>query len=305
MQGGTAQGIAVGDEHLPLLYRQADAASLWAQRRYLVLIRLNLCLLVLGAGLAALSVLHPDIQKPFRLAAGFALTVTVIVSLVIKVRSYESSWYQTRAIAESVKGLAWRYMTRSEPLGDGARLTDLLRVAGNVRDEYDEVGRLLHARGGPRSEEEGLATMERVRAADRSQRIQAFARYRVEDQREWYAGKVELNERREEQLFWAALLAQLLAVGLVFLLAFEKLPLDPTGVLTASAGAVLAWARVRRHRELSRSYSAAAHALEDLGQDVAGARTDEELARFAGLVEDEISREHTLWLTRRSERAAR
>ena len=85
-----------------------------------------------------------------------------------------------------------------------------------------------------------------------------------------------------------------------FLLAYRPLPFNLTGVLTASAGAVLAWARVKRHREISRTYSAATHALEDLKPQAVNASSDEELARIAGLVEDEISREHTLWLVRRS-----
>ena len=66
--------------------------------------------------LALLALLSSGGLLPVQVSplAALVLVVSIIVSLVGRVKKFERQWFDCRAIAESVKTMAWRYMMRAE-----------------------------------------------------------------------------------------------------------------------------------------------------------------------------------------------
>src|SRR5207253_6523552 len=104
----------------PSLYRSADAASLAAQRRYVGLFRLDLILLVFAAilalGRSSTSLIVADFLG---VGAALALVGSITIKLILRVKGYDSLWFNTRAIAESAKTATWRYMVAVKPFEYG------------------------------------------------------------------------------------------------------------------------------------------------------------------------------------------
>src|SRR4051812_41344385 len=124
------------EEHYPALYRAADAASLRAQKMFLLMVRLQSVILIAGAALGTLGV-H---SMTSGVLAAITFLAGIFVSLLTTFRRYEDTWYRTRAVAESVKTSVWRFMMRAEPyegLLDAQAQTAfralLLRILGEHR----------------------------------------------------------------------------------------------------------------------------------------------------------------------------
>ena len=70
-------------------------------------------------------------------------------------------------------------------------------------------------------------------------------------------------------------------------------------LLMTSAAALIAWGEMARFRELSNSYTMARDELEGL-ESIARVRTQKaQFLDFIEIVEEPISREHTMWCVKR------
>ena len=49
------------------------------------------------------------------IAGAVALGLGSLLTLSIRVSNLDKTWFSARAVAESIKTLAWRYMTRADP----------------------------------------------------------------------------------------------------------------------------------------------------------------------------------------------
>jgi hypothetical protein len=261
-----------------------------AQRQYLRLIRINLAALLIGAAAGAAV---PAV-------AAIALVAALVATLVTQNKSYERTWYGGRAIAESVKTLAWRYMARAEPFQDGddanadelflKRLGQILQSAANLAVQLSSVS----------GADQITAHMRKVRALPLAERRDHYDECRIQDQYKWYSKKSALSERAERQFFtvmWVSNgLAVAAAVGMVF---NPDLAVNATGLFSTAAAVVFAWLQVKRHQELAQSYAIAAQELSIVHGNVSHVTMEPQFAAFVADAENAISREHTLWTARR------
>src|SRR5256885_1854042 len=91
-----------------------DAVSNEVQQRYLLLLAGDLLVLLIAALVSSFDVGQQRRQEA-HVVSGALFAVSIILSLVLALKSYERSWYRARAAAESIKTLAWRYMTGAPP----------------------------------------------------------------------------------------------------------------------------------------------------------------------------------------------
>jgi hypothetical protein len=287
---------------LPPLHDSANDASGQAQREHLRLIRISLVLLVVGAGTNVAGALHAGLQPWLLWAAAIMLLVSMILSFVVRERKADRTWFAARALAESVKSMSWRYMTRAEPYHaepdpgavDAKFREDLKRL---IEAEKDVFGSLRPPAAGAM---QITSDMRRIRLAPLEERLQLYLDARIKDQQTWYARQAERNQRNARLFFWLTIAAQGLAVVSAFWLAGNPdLKLRAAPVFAALAAALVAWTQLRRHDELAKAYALAAHELAIILSLAESLSTDEELGRFAKDAENAVSREHTLWLARR------
>lgn len=293
----TAQSV----DWLPALHGAANGASLLGQRRYFQLIRADLALLVIGAALAAPDIHNEAAARVVRTSAALVLTVGLFVALAVHLRQDRQRWYGGRAAAESIKSLAWRYMTCAQPF-------ELSRPAGEVDREFASALQAILAQSeqlalplmmisdGPQITER----MRNVRALDLPGRMQAYLEERVREQQRWYSSKAQVNAQRE-RLFTVLIIAAH-AVALlfaVFLVFRPTAPLNATGVFATMAAAFLAWLQAREHQGLAQAYAVTAHELGLVEAQALHVASEEAFATFVADAEGAISREHTLWVARR------
>src|SRR5471030_269850 len=103
------------DADFPPLYQAADKASQDAQRNLFGALGGNLTLLAVAAIMSVANVQ----TRGFALTQMVPLVGTLALTIYLAVKQPQRIWYGTRALAESVKTVSWRYMMRAEPFNRG------------------------------------------------------------------------------------------------------------------------------------------------------------------------------------------
>lgn len=282
-------------EDYPALYASSDELSARAQRRFHVLLRSNLALLVLAALLSVGATDH----------WGLAVlqATTLLLALATTVASYfyrsERVWYSARALAESIKTLAWRFMARAEPFDlDDLQADRLLqnRLAETIRQNRSLAGRFQTGLARPQVSDE----MRRVRSLNLADRISFYRLHRIVDQRNWYAAKATHNVRNGALFFYLVVAANGIAVVFALLkIRFPESGYWPTDVLVTLASAILAYIQSKRFSELAASYALTAHEIGIVEEQLRFVVEEADFSSFVGDAENAFSREHTQWEARK------
>ena len=294
----------IKEEDLPALHNAASEASTTAQNRYIKLFLFNLLLLIIGALLSAVSLQSEPVKATFAMIAGILFTFSLLVAGAIGVKRYERTWYGGRAIAESAKTLAWKYMTGAEPyeIALTPREADE-RFARDLSAVLEQRKHLSGALKGKLSISPQITdTMRLIRGLPTDERKDIYVTQRIENQREWYTEKATTNQSREWWWFILILIAQGLAAASAFVLVrWPSVPVRLAGVFATLAAGSIAWLQVKRHQELAQSYNLAAQELGVIAISATHVSTDQELSKFVSNAESAVSREHTMWVARRDQ----
>jgi hypothetical protein len=278
----------------PALYRAADSASNSAQARYLFSIRVHICLLVIGAALTV----NPLPTKEFSLVHALIFLGAIGISILLAAKNYEKTWYGARALAESVKTASWRFMMKADPFLDASSVKEVKSLFRNLLSEIlrtnNQLGEVL---GGMNSDGDQITdSMTSVRANNLQERKETYLKYRIDEQRKWYATKSALNKRRGAQFFFALMTFQILAVIFVLLrIVYPEWKLWPTDIFVVAAGGVVTWIQLKRYREITAAYSLTAHEIGIIRGKLQDSDNDEEFSEFVKDAENAFSREHTQW----------
>ncbi|WP_219702122.1 DUF4231 domain-containing protein [Marinomonas lutimaris] len=278
----------------PALYRAADSASNNAQAKYLLAIRCQIFLFLVGALLSV----NPLPTKEYSLLNALVFIAAICISILLATKNYEKTWYNSRALAESIKTASWRFMMKADPFLDATSIIEVKALFGNLLTEIlrsnNNLGEVL---GGEDSNEEQItALMLSTRNGTLVDRKAFYLKYRIDEQRKWYATKSALNKRRGGQFFFALILLQVFAVISVLLrIVYPEWSLWPTDIFVVAAGGVLTWMQLKRYREITASYSLAAHEIGIIRGMLEDSETDTKFSEFVRDSENAFSREHTQW----------
>lgn len=281
-------------EDLPALYQAADTLSLEYQRKFLRAILADITFLVAAVALSVLD--------------GVASCIPVLQALVLigafACSGYLASqrpdryWYAARAVAESIKTVAWRFVARAEPFQNDDAIDNAAfrqRLRSIVEQNKDVAGQLVSHLEQPQITD----AMRSRRVRDLPGRLDCYVKERISDQLGWYAKKARSN-RDNSTAFFAALIV---ANGLAIVLAVGRVwkpiyPYWPTEMFVTLAAALLTWIQTKRFSELSASYALAAHEISLIREQSALVDSEIELSKFVGDAENAFSREHTQWVAR-------
>lgn len=280
-------------EDLPGLYRSADDLSRKAQKSFHAALGVYFALLALAAIPSAL----PPIAWLAAIQA-IALAICVGLSIFLYHIRPDQVWYGSRAVAESVKTLSWRYVVRAEPFDNGAPDAGLfLTRLRTIVQQNERISSLLEL---DLTASQITPAMDLVRAGTFDERRTTYLVARVNDQLEWYSEKAKTNRRLSAWFFWlliAATIAALVSAGLRPYYVEQKF--WPTDIFAATAGGILGWLQVKRHSELASSYALTASEIALVRDQIREVSLDSEFSRVVGDAENAFSREHTQWLARR------
>lgn len=285
----------------------ADETAAAGQRTHLRLTRLELGLLVLAAacGLVQAPVGARDIDLG-------GVAAVILFSLGLALRAYRMTvrpttvWQDSRAAAESIKTLCWRYAVGSRlfppELDDAAAdrlfVERLQEILGSIRG-------LQQVQSVDTGHEEITPWMRGLRAASLHQRRTAYERDRIEDQQRWYARKSEVNRRQAVRWSLVVLSLEVLGVGAGTVKAFGLLTDRSSsgvllGLVATLAAAAAAWVQTKQYVTLASAYAIAKEELSTIRVLAAHATTEAAWAEFVDSAETAISREHTMWRASRS-----
>jgi hypothetical protein len=287
----------------PTTLRAARTVAALAQRRYFALLVLQLGAAFLGALLASVSaaVDSPTTAQRCRQGSAVALLVSFVVLLVGRVLRADAVWWDARAVAESIRSSAWRFMMQAPPFASANGTSPderfHLQVLETLRARADISAALERQRDGDPNEVSPL--MQKTRRAPLDERRAFYTEQRLNDQRRWYRDRARSHDRAREACFFLAILAQLAAV-LVAFLQWRPWRLNLVPLLVAVSASVTAWAQARRHEESAQAYALASQELDVMAVRLEAAADEPAFRAAVAETETAISREHTMWMARRN-----
>ncbi len=285
----------------------ADATASWGQRIHLRLTRLELGLLILAAasGFLAIKVGEREIDLGGVAAVIFFTLTLVLGAYRLSVRPTHT-WQDSRAAAESIKTLCWRYAVggRLFPTDLDPGEADRLFV-GRLREILGGIRGLQTVQPSRSGHEQITPWMRQLRSMPLDDRRSTYEHARIEDQQRWYASRTDLNRRQLGRWNVVVLALEFLGVVAGSLKAFGLLELswstgDVLGVVATVGAAAAAWVQARQYATLASAYAIANEELAAIRALVAHARDETQWAELVDSAESAISREHTMWRASRT-----
>lgn len=284
---------------MPSLYQQADAAAAQQQGFYIRASKAEYYFVLIAALFSCFFLTEQPLNKYFaRIIAG-ALTCALFIRMMSKVQQWGKKWFEARAIAESVKTSAWRYIMRVPPYQDGLdveaidslfikEIDTIFRTAPSVSSIVTSV---LIKQGVPITDH-----MRSLRSGVIGARKDLYINERVADQKEWYSLKAKMNGDYANIWFWVISGIEFVGVGVAYLMINQSTWIfNPLGFITTLTGIFLAWVQINKYQELKQTYAVAAQELSLIECQIRNVQSEDRLIERVRDAEDAISREHTMW----------
>jgi hypothetical protein len=283
------------DQDYPALYRAADSIAAKYQRYFFRAVFWHLALLVSAA---IVSVIDAKTSQD-ALFQAVLLFAALACAVYLFASHPDRHWYAARALAESIKTITWRFVTRAEPF-HGAASTAEQAFVDHLhevkRENEDTAARLTSFIG----EAQITSVMRDLRALDVDARREFYVENRIREQEGWYAKKVAFNIKMAKTFF--SMLFVVNGVAILFALLRIQFPQAvgwPTDALVPLAASLLTWIQSKKFSELAASYTLTAHEISIIHTQSHAIMSEHALARFVSDAENAFSREHTQWAARR------
>jgi hypothetical protein len=281
----------------PLLFKIADTKSKKSQN---IFIRLNIFILLLLI-LSSVSSIYTTVPKNITTFSTICLILSTLLNIYILFFRPEKSWYEGRAIAESVKTLTWKFITNTKPFKISLQQEkaeqifneNLKKIIGQRRDFYILIGQ-NYPDGNMISDE-----MISIRNCSFEERKKKYVEDRIQDQINWYSYKTKQNALNKNIALGLIIGFQILAI---FFFIFEKnlfINYSFTSILITMTSVFMTWLQLKRFQELTDAYGITATELKFIKEKSKFILDDNQLEKYVDDTETAISREHTLWLARR------
>jgi hypothetical protein len=286
------------DSCLPSLFQSSDSASLTAQAHYFRALKSYLFLLVIAA---LISFYSPN-DSHWALGSASLFLITLGILIWLNVQKPEDTWYNGRAVAESIKTRSWRWVMKAEPYDHEAPeeqiRKEFLSDLKSILDQNRSLSRHLDSEksNGSAISEQMMA----IRALPPEERLEIYKKERVQDQATWYAKKAQFNKRKAKLWFVISIILHSTAVIMLLYRIKEPSTSLPIEVVATAASAVLTWLQSKKHNELNSSYSLAAHEIVLIKGEAEAVDSEHSLSNFVVNSESAFSREHTQWSARKS-----
>lgn len=284
-------------EDFPAVFRAADKYSLAQQKIFFSALFFELLFLIVSTTLSMLNIQWASVA----IIQAIVLFGALACAIYLFTSKPDRHWYSARAVAESVKTVTWRYVTRAEPFDsdDASACTHFIDTLNDVVEQNRDVAKRFH------TDLDGTQITLRInelRQATFDRRKSVYIRERVIDQQNWYARKNKINNRSAKSWFiLLALCITLAGISAICRIQYIQASIWPTDIFAGLATTILAWSQAKRFSELAASYSLAAYEISMIREQANTVTDDTTLSRYVGDAENAFSREHTQWVARKDE----
>lgn len=290
------------EKDFPNYFQASDNASKRAQSNYINIIRVDLVSMIIASAISIYNYQQVESKLTVYVISGILLLSSLILTIILKAKQFEDTWYQGRALAESCKTLTWRFVTCSEYFEED--LTEIevkhrfINRIKNLADEFKDLTKIMNAQtlNLPIVTEK----MIELRKLEMFERKENYIHNRVENQKKWYSNKAKFNKSKYNFWFGIIIASQAVAlISVIFLIKFPNNNYNFIGLFTTVASSAISWLQLKQHQELKQAYTTATQELNFIVELSAEVNTSDELSKFVLDSENAISREHTLWLAQR------
>jgi hypothetical protein len=284
----------ITDEHLPGTYQSADKTAKNAQKKYFIY---QFCYSLVLISAAIVAYFWPENSFAAIISALLFLFTLVIIA-ALQIEKPDNLWYNARAIAESVKSNAWRWMMKSDPYSRDIEhskkvfLDELAKIyndyeqifAYTTPDTFDNV---------PISE-----MMKDIRNMNFEHRLQVYLDQRIDDQLKWYIHKSKKNEKNSKIFYFCSFILHAIAIILLFYRIQNPISL-PVEIVVTCASAVLTWGQSKKFKDLNAVYLLAANEMSIIKAEADEINSNEALSAFVLKSENAFTRERMTFLSRK------
>ncbi|WP_281879737.1 DUF4231 domain-containing protein [Nocardia sputorum] len=203
------------------------------------------------------------------------------------------SWYEGRALAESVKTLTWKYAVQGAPFVGTLSPAEADRMLiDRIRLLRQDISALaLRPTTAPAISDR----MRQLRSAPFDERRRVYLDDRIREQQRWYATKSDYHQRRSQIYGTMSLVFEVAGVAGALAKAFNAVNFDLAGIFAAAVAGLAAWSSARQHSTAAAAYAVASNELSIVAEVLEQNHTEGDWAVAVSDAEEAISREHTLW----------
>lgn len=289
-------------QHYPNYYIAGDAASKESQNNYIRLVGIDLLLMIISAGLSVYNYQSEESKSAVYIISGILLLFALILSIILKLKKFEDSWYSGRALAESCKTLTWRYIMRSEDFEDGISETEAKKRFQDkikaIKNQFADLNKVMNTNN--LNLPIITSEMERVRKLSLNERKDFYLDSRIQSQIEWYSSKAENNIFWGNFWFYIIISLQFLAlVSIVYLIKCPMSNFNLVGLFSTISASGFSWLQVKRYQENKEAYTMANSELNLIKAEADQIGNEVEFSKYVLDSENAMSREHTMWLAQK------
>lgn len=281
----------------PALYDSSNQASLDSQKWYLRFMKIYLGLSIL-AGFLSIYIKESTLAGIIATISFFAI---LFLSIFQAVKRYDKTWYNGRAVAESVKTRTWRFVMRAEPYFDSEDISTVKKEfcedLKDILDQNRELGSYLAHESV--TNDTITDSMIAIRALSIEDRLNYYISNRINEQRSWYLTKANINKKNSRNWFIALVATNSIIIILLLIEVGYNFYNLPTPGLIIFGGSILSWSQIKRFQDLATSYSLTAHEIGIIKSQSFLVNGERELSDFVKDSENAFSREHTQWVARK------
>lgn len=280
----------------PALYLAADTTSEEAQKSLLFYNKLTTFLLI-----AAVTASMEGTNTALPIISALCFLGSISAYFYSKNQKFQALWYQSRALAESIKTATWRLVMSAEPY-DAKNEEQNLEVFRELIIELllENKGLSNNLSDVDSQQEEITSKMLEILHSTFDEKKAIYLKERIENQKLWYSTESGNNRKNSTKYLFFTVVAY--TVAIVFLLlriANPETSFLPVDILAIIASGLIGWTDIKRYDELASAYGLTAHEIGIIRSRFQSVMTPQHLASFVKDAENAFSREHTQWAARR------
>lgn len=286
------------EKKFPPVYIIADLKSSKQQRWHFFSLFVQLVFLFIASLITVLSSSASNLSfSPETVSYLSCIVLSMICMLYSAFFKPEKEWYQSRALAESVNTLTWRFIMRAEPFHIDEQVEFHFRRS--LHEIWDN-NKMCDGRIDKSLEETSQITewMKNIRKSSFEEKKCRYCNARIQDQLSWYQQKTEFNKKRAVLFSIGSAVAYGTAIGAAcFQIAGATIPPWLSEPILVLAAGLVGWTQAKRYSELASSYDLTSQDISDIKEEIDRV-TEKQFGDFVNDAETAFSREHTQWAAR-------
>lgn len=289
---------------LPDSYSSYDASAISAQRGHfrLILFELSSAVVISILSLIIAIFQQDTISRIGFLIISFLFLIGIIRQLLATKKQFERKWFAFRAVAESIKSLAWQYATACGDFNESN-----LDASKLFLQRIKRIKEIFQINPDPatisiESSNDLKQSMVETREMEWQNKRNIYIKERLEDQIKWYTNKAKINKKRSDLYDSTIIFLQILGILISLVLLFIHPIVNGAPALAFTVTlivSIIGWSRSKQYAELVEPYLNAAREINDIRQEIELAGREADFKKLVEEAEQAISREHTMWLAKR------